>query len=110
MPEVLPVPGSASTFGVVSLLALAVAVAAVVAFFVVIKFSANREVAASNEGAPSFGTRFTGQSSDAGQQTSKGFEQSRPPFPRLTLTQGPLPTPAFPFPPHPSLTCPASRP
>ncbi len=104
MPEVLPVPGSASTFGVVSLLALAVAVAAVVASFVVIKFSANREVAASNEGAPSFGTRFAGQSSDAGQRTSKAFEQSRPPFPRLTLIQGVLRTAGVAFPLNASLS------
>ncbi len=100
MPEVLPVPGSASTFGV----ALAVAVAAVVAFFVVIKFSANREVAASNEGAPSFWTRFTGQSSDAVQQTSKAFEQSRLPFPKLTLTQGALRTAGVAFPLNASLS------
>jgi hypothetical protein len=102
MPEILPVPGSASTFGVVSLLTLAVA--AVVAFFVVIKFSANREVAASNEGAPSFGTRFTGQSSDAGQQTRKEFEQSKPPFPRLTLIQGALRTAGVAFPLNASLS------
>ncbi len=86
MPETWPVRRSASTFGAVSLLAGAVAVAALVAFFVVIKFSADRDVVASSELPPSFGSRFSGSNSDARKQTTGGFKQPRPA--KLTITQG----------------------
>jgi hypothetical protein len=85
MPGVWPVPRSGSAIRVISLLVVAVAVAAVVGFTLVIKFQGNRELVTNNESPPSFGSRFSGSNFDAGQQTTTGFERSSPA--QLTIPQ-----------------------
>jgi hypothetical protein len=84
MQEVWPVPRSSSTTAMVSLLAAAVGVAAIVAFFMVSKFSADQEEATSKERPNLFGSRFSGSSSDVRQQTRSGFERPRPATFRIT--------------------------
>jgi hypothetical protein len=82
MPEPCPVPPARSGFVVLARFAIAIAIAAIGALFVVGKFPTSWTVSTKdrNENAPSLGSRFSGQN-------ARTAEQPKPPVPQLSLRQ-----------------------
>jgi hypothetical protein len=82
MPEPCPVPPARSGIGVLARFAVAIAIAAILALFVVGKLPTPWTVSAKDhkEDAPSFGSRFSGQN-------ARTAEQPKPAVPQLSLGQ-----------------------
>jgi hypothetical protein len=82
VPEPCPVPPARSGIGVLACFAVAIAIAAIGALFVVGKFPMSWTVSAkeSQQDAASFGSRFS-------EQNTRAVEQPKPPIPQLSLRQ-----------------------
>ena len=93
-PTLMPVPPARSGIGALARFAVAIAIAAIGALFVVGKFPTQWTVSAKDhkEDPPSFRSRFSGQN-------ARAPEQPKPPAPQLSLgQQGPRPSgEAFPL-------------